>query len=328
MAIHIQLLSYENTHTHPGPSGKPVQCHPNVAQTVPNGGFETWVTRSNLEVPQSWTTFDEAIEASPLGSFYSSVTTTKNAGSRTGAFAARMETTLDPLLGALLGPAPGAVLLGRVDVDGVGSASEDLDISDVGGLPYTVRSANMQFYYRLTGPNALPDSAYALVALTRTVGGNVQTIASGALRLQPAANYTLATVPLTYRSSLTPDSLHIAFASGVASAPTAGTVLFVDDVVMTGTVASTQDAALAAALNIFPNPSTNGVFTVAASGRESDLTNATLTVRNMLGSVVLQQPAGRAGRARTLDLQAQPAGIYTLRLDTPSGFVVQKLVKQ
>lgn len=299
-----------------------------LAQTIPNAGFETWVTRSTVEVPQDWTTFDEAIKSSPLGALYSTTTTTKDAGSRTGSFAARMETKNDPFLSTLLGPVPGALLLGRVDIEDAGTAAEDLAIGDVGGLPFTARSANMQFYYRLTGASALADSAYALVALTRTVGGNVQTIASGSLRLLPAAAYTQATVPLSYQSSLAPDSIHIVFASSVAGVPTVGTALLVDDVVMTGTVASTQDAALATALTVYPNPSAGGVFSVAARGRETDLSTATLTVRDALGRLVLQQPAARTAQPRTLDLQAQPAGLYTLRLDTPSGYVVQKLLKQ
>ena len=138
---------------------------------------------------------------------------------------------------------------------------------------------------------------------------------------------TVLTVPLQYTSSLAPDSLHIVFASGVARTRTAGTVLVVDDVVMMGTVASTRDDALTAALRVFPNPSASGVFTLAARGRETALNQAEITVTDALGRVVAQQPARRTAPARTLDQQAQPAGLYTLRLETPNGFVVQKLMK-
>lgn len=301
------------------------------AQTtaVPNGTLDTWITRSALEVPQSWSTIDEAIKQVPVfGSFYSTVTTSKDAGSRTGAFAARLETKLDPLLGSLVGPVPGGIVLGTVDATAVDIA-DDRDVSAVGGLPFTARPASMQFYYKLTGSNALADSAYALVSLTRTVGGTVQTIAAGSLRLTPATAYTLGSVPLQYTSSQAPDSLHIAFASGLAGSPTVGTTLVVDDVVMNGTVAATHNGQLAASLQAYPNPSASGLFTLSAAGRAQELSSASLTVLDGLGRVVAQQqPDNRASGTRTLDLREQPAGLYTLRLDTPSGFAVRKLMKE
>ncbi|MBD2714916.1 T9SS type A sorting domain-containing protein [Microvirga sp. STR05] len=296
--------------------------------TVPNGTLDTWITRSTLEVPQSWSTIDEAIKTVPVfGGLYTSVTTAKDAGSRTGAFAARMETKLDPFLGSLIGPVPGGIVLGSVDATAIDIAGSR-DVSAVGGLPFTTRAASMQFYYKLTGANALADSAYALVSLTRTVGGNVQTIASGSLRLLPEASYSLGTIPLQYASSLAPDSIHIAFASGFSVAPTVGTVLVVDDVVMSGTVAATRNTQLTASLQAYPNPSASGLFTLAAVGHDNVLATASLTVLDALGRVVLQQPAARTSGPRTLDLQAQPAGLYTLRLDTPDGFAVQKLMTQ
>ena len=292
---------------------------------VPNGTLETWVTRTALEVPQDWSTIDEAIKLflGPLGGLYTSVTVSKDASSHAGAFAAKMEVKLDPLLG----PVPGGAVLGGITEDAIDAISDDRDISNVGGLPFTTRAANMQFYYKLTGTNALADSAFAIVSLTRTVNGTVQTVASGELRLQPAAAYALGTVPLQYQSSLAPDSIHIAFASGLSVAPTAGTTLFVDDVTMNGLVASTRDAQLTAALSVYPNPSTSGVYTLAARGREQELASASLTVSDMLGRTVLAQPATRSVQPRALDLSAQPAGVYTLRLDTPGGYVVQKLLK-
>jgi|GEM_PF-1098949 len=298
--------------------------------TVPNGNLNAWQTRSTVEVPQDWTTTDEAIKASPFGFFYATSTTTKATDSRTG-FAARLETKTDPVVSGIIGgPVPGALFLGRVTVaelqSFIGNPNAN-GLSALGGLPFTARATNMQFYYKLTGANAAPDSAYALVSLTRTVAGTVQTVAVGSLRLLPAATYTLGNIPLFYTSTLAPDSVHIAFASGVARNRTAGTTLLVDDVVMTGTVSSTRDAQLTAALQVYPNPNASGVFTLAARGRETALNQADLTVMDALGRVVARQSATRTTTARTLDLQAQPAGLYTLRLETPNGFVVQKLMK-
>lgn len=297
--------------------------------TVPGGNFDTWITRNSLEVPQNWTTIDEALKLGlgPLGGLYNTVTVTKDAGSRTGAFAAKMETKLDPFIGTLLGPVPGGVILGSINATDLDVVVEDRDISTAGGLPFTTRAASMQFYYKLTGTNALADSAFALVSLTRTVNGTVQTIATGEVRLQPATAYTLNTLPLTYRSSLTPDSVHIAFVSGLAVAPTAGTILTVDDVTMNGVVASTQNPALAAALTVYPNPSASGEFRLASLSNPAVAT-APYSITDATGRVVRSAVAAPASLAagRPLELNGLPAGVYLLNLRTPEGPVTRKLM--
>ena len=75
-------------------------------------------------------------------------------------------------------------------------------------------------------------------------------------------------------------------------------------------------------VTVYPNPSANGVFTVraeAAPGR-------TLLVLDALGRIV-----GRASAADAqtrVDLSAQPAGVYLLRLTWPDGHTfVQRLVR-
>jgi hypothetical protein len=296
--------------------------------TVPNGSFDTWVTRTGLEVPQNWTTIDEAIKSNPLfGALYSTLTTSKDAASRTGAFAAKMETKTDLLLSGLLGPIPGGVVLGTVSANEAVDVLEDRAISTVGGLPFTTRAASMQFYYKLTGTNALADSAYALVSLTRTIGGVLQTVAIGELRLQPAATYTLATIPLTYRSSIAPDSVHIGFVSGLGEVRTAGTILTVDDVTMNGVVASNQNPALAAALTVYPNPSASGEFRLASLSNPAVAT-APYSITDATGRVVRSAVAAPTSSAagRPLELKGLPAGVYLLNLSTPEGPVTRKLL--
>ncbi|WP_375434471.1 T9SS type A sorting domain-containing protein [uncultured Hymenobacter sp.] len=297
------------------------------AQAVSNGTFETWVTRTGLEVPQSWTTVDEGIETSPFGSFYTTVTASKDLSSHAGTFAAKLETKNDPFVSMLFGPIPGGLLLGNADFEAVADILDTRDISNIGGQPFTTRAANMQFYYRLTGASALPDSAYAIVALTRTVGGTTQTIASGSLRLLPAAAYALASVPLQYTSSLAPDSIHVAFASGLAGVRTVGTTLFVDDVVMTGVVAAAKNPALEASLTVYPNPSPNREFRLASPGNLTVAT-ASYTITDATGHVVRTAAAVPAGLAngRPLELRGLPAGVYMLQLRTPEGLLTRKLL--
>ncbi|SNR39326.1 T9SS type A sorting domain-containing protein [Hymenobacter mucosus] len=298
-----------------------------TASTIPNGNLDTWVTRNGLEVPENWSTIDEALKA--FGPLYTSVTASKSTDVHAGSFAARMETKNDLILSALLGgPLPGGIVLGNLSADDIENV-QDEDLSAVGGKPFITRASNMQFFYKLTGDNALADSAYAFVVLTRTVGNTKQTIASGSLRLLPAATYTLSSVPLQYTSSLAPDSVHIGFLSGAGEVRTVGTTLLVDDVTMTGTVAGTRNKANEAALQIYPNPSSSGEFSLASLSQPG-LSTAPFTVVDATGRVVLRQAAapGSTSRGRLVDLRGQQAGVYVLRLDTPEGPLTRKLVVQ
>jgi len=296
-------------------------------QAVANGTLETWATRNGGDVPTQWLTTDDAVQQ-VLSGLPATGAVTKSTDRHAGSFAAKLTTAQ-----TLISLVPGVVAIGTKLGNFIGGTSFDA----LGGLPYTSRAARMQFYYKFTGTIATPaDRPVASVSLTRTVGGVRQTVASGSVYLTPAATYTLGDLPLTYTAGTTPDSIHIAFSSadynvGIAgfNSFTAGNTLFVDDIVMVGTVTATRDPQLQAAVSVYPNPSTNGRFTLAAAKEASLLTGA-YTVTDALGRVVAQQAAAPANAtgSRPVDLRTQPAGVYSLRLDTPRGPVVQQLLIQ
>lgn len=299
------------------------------AQTIPNGTLDTWATRNDVEAPTNWLNTDDAVAASPLGGLIliKTGTVTKSTDFQQGTFAARLEskTVAVPLLGNIV--APGILALGN-----------KLNANSMypGGLPFTSRPANMQFYYKLAGTNIAGDKPTARVQLTRTVGGRQEPIATGELTFTTTAdNYTLATVPLVYTSTATPDSIHIVFASGsnvsITSVPptsslTAGTTLFIDNVTMVGVATSNRTALDTRSLQVYPNPSASGVFALQAD--EPALRAAPYSVLDITGRIVRTAAAATPAAApRTIDLRGQAAGLYTLRLDTSDGrTVVQKLV--
>jgi photosystem II stability/assembly factor-like uncharacterized protein len=89
-----------------------------------------------------------------------------------------------------------------------------------------------------------------------------------------------------------------------------------------GTTAAT--AAPPPPLQVFPNPSADGRFTLALPAGASA---ESLTVLDALGRVVLTQPQLPTG-ATELDLRAQAPGFYTLLVRTGRGAVRQQLVRQ
>lgn len=241
-----------------------------------------------------------------------------------GAFALRLETKT---VATPLGP---AIVSGAVSLGNKVNSNSDLG----GGLPFTGRPATLQFYYKLSGPQApvASDGALAEVELTRTVNGRAEIVATARLQLSTvSATYVLAQVPLKYTLAAVPDSVHVVFGTADQNSDndaTVGTVLQVDDVSFTGTATATRDAALAANLSVWPNPSPDGRYVLG--GAEPALLAAPLTVLDATGRIVRREAApGRSAAAatRTLDLSGLPAGVYTVQLFTPRGLVTRKLVR-
>jgi hypothetical protein len=284
--------------------------------TFANGNLETWTTRNTTQAPENWLTTDDIFgQFLPIPFSFGSVTRTTD--SHGGSYAAKLETITAP---ATLGgdTIPGALILGtRLDGFRLGLP---------GGIPFTGRPQELQFYYKLTGAHAAADSAQVLVTLTRFANGAIEPIAVGEpLILAPAATYTLATVPLTYISSDAPDSLQIAFTNTVVNLPHPGTALYIDDVSLRGTALATRTK-VASDLRIYPNPSASGIFELNTA--EAALLSAPLNVCDVTGRVVLHQEPARPTPTRRIDLSGHPAGIYTLQLSTNKGVVTRKLVVQ
>ncbi|UOG76449.1 T9SS type A sorting domain-containing protein [Hymenobacter tibetensis] len=279
-------------------------------QAVPNGNFESWQQRNGSERPVNWSTTDDLLNA--IGVPLATDAVSKTPDKQSGSFAAKLENksfgVLETSAFLALGTLP---------------SSDDEDFL---GVPFTDRPTHLEFHYKQTGTNIADDSARVIVALTKYVNGEREVIA-GAISLLNAApsTYTLMSLPLQYQSGLTPDSVLILFQSATAETFTVGNALYLDGVAFTSRVAATRNARLAEVVQVYPNPSATGLFTLTAPGPAATLAGATLTVTDAQGRTVVRQPF--VGARHTLDLQHQPAGFYVLRLDTPQGIVVQRLVK-
>jgi hypothetical protein len=283
---------------------------PARAQTFTNSDLETWSMRNGVEAPTNWLTTDDL-----LGLPLSLGTVTKTTDRRTGAFAAKLETVANPIL---MFTVPALMIVGTRINSRTGLP---------GGTPFTGRPAQLQFYYKLTGPSAAGDSAEAVVVLTRTINGQKTPIAGGSEVISvPRSTYGLMTVPISYSSGAAPDSAHIIFTSGTSNTPTAGTALYIDDVSFTGTATATVNNKLQTAVNVFPNPSSNGTFMLSTT--EPALLAAPFSVTDATGRVIVRGTEARPASTRAVDLSRQPAGIYTLQLQTAQGLVTRKLVVQ
>ena len=296
-----------------------------AAQTVTNGNFETWAApaTTKVEAPANWLTADLILayfNQLPASQYFDTKTVTKSTDAHSGSFAASLNTlTLQNNNGGSI-VFPGFMVLG--------SRPDTLTIRGLpnAGSPAAARPAQMQLYYKYTGPAS--DSASVLVYFTSTAPGGVPAIIGASLAyFSPSTTYTALTLPIQYAASALPDSVHIQLSSGDAAKLTSGAKLLVDDITFSGTaLAMRADASLQAQLTVSPNPSPAGRF-VISSPATPELAAAPLTVLDALGREVLRQPAQAAPTAeRTLDLSNLALGIYLLRLDSKQGMITRQLV--
>ena len=292
------------------------------AQAVPNGTLDAWETRSGGQAPVGWITTDDNLATLPFPSPFPAFTGTvvQTTVARTGPFAVQL-VTQSFTSGGFNSNLNGVIALGT-------RLSNTPNAIIPVGVPYTGRPARLEFYFKLTGTRAVADSAAAFLQLTRTTNGNIVVVAEAELLFRAAAaTYTLATMPLVYGAAGAPDTLRVVFGSGQARNLTPGTTLTIDDVTLAGTATAVRDAVADAALSVYPTSSPSGQYTLAAPAQPAIL-NTELTVLDLTGRVVLRQPApaGSSG-SRALALPAGLApGLYTLRLDAPTGPLTRKLV--
>ena len=286
-----------------------------LAQTVPNGGLETWLTRNGGDVPQGWVTSDDLYAR--LGLAVSQGTVSKTTTAHGGSFAARV--AVQSIFGRNL---IGVLVLG--DVSRVGLT---FNTASRGGIPFTARPTQVQFWYRFSG--AANDSANFYLELRRGAGTAARQVGVGTRYLvAPAANtavYTLATLPITYGpNSLPPDSLRIYLSVGSTRSSTTA-VLLLDDLTLTLPAATAQGAAQPA-WQVYPNPSTNGQFVLRTA--DAALAHAAVEILDSQGQLLRAWPARPSAgpvTERLLDLGAVPAGLYLLRVSGRAD-VCQRLV--
>lgn len=284
------------------------------AQAVSNLDLETWSTRSTsvstgVEAPANWITDDDLVSQDAGQQLPASFgTLVKTTDSHSGSYAAKLITDASGFASYFV----------------LGPRAATNSTNSIGGVPFTGRPAQLQFYYKLAGANAVADSAYVQLELTATVNGTSQTVGYVAQVLtNPATTYTLASFPVTYLSTATPDSVHLMFISGVAQNLTTGSTVYIDDIDLGLVPTATRNAALNAAVTASPNPSPDGRYVLNAT--TTGLLNSPLTVLDATGRVVRHEAATAAAASRILDLSELPGGIYTLQLMTPQGLLTRKL---
>lgn len=157
-----------------------------------------------------------------------------------------------------------------------------------------------EVYYSTVGPN---------FGLNPTAGANTATYGRVQV-LSPAAGTNTVTVNIPGLQASTPYYLKVFALREALSAPALATATI---------VTGTRSAALSAALDVYPNPST-GAFTLDLRDRSAQ----TWQVQDLQGRTLARGTAAPGPQA--LKLPRLAAGVYVLQVQAPAGIATRKLV--
>lgn len=306
------------------------------AQTIVNGGFETWQGPSGslqLENPGSWYGSDKTL--SDLGVLLMAVGVTpekqlfKTEDAHSGTYAAELKTAF---LGDTVGNVPGLLLNAKLNIDLFAIiANPDFSsffdfVTYTGGTPLLGKKVdNVKAWVKVEGDQQDPGSIIISAFQKGVTASNADTmilIGSGTQVVipDPTNSYQEVTVAMDYQNAnnTATDTLIVAFSSSAvitAATPiTDGNTMKVDDVTMTtsdGTTTSIQEPVFRDDIAVvYPNPAETVVyFNLNAAEKPADYM---LTITDLSGKVVLREQLKQQINPKPVSGWAQGSYYYSL----------------
>lgn len=290
-----------------------------MSQNIPNGDFEEVVFNENPwpYFPNwralHWSYLIECYPASPQGEV--------SEDSHSGNYAIVMET------------------IGCYEVDygwthrpgGFNTGNSGMWAPRVWSVEYNYRPDELNFYYKFHQENF--DSAYVEVLLFNydsTAGipfyERVDTIAYSSARIfEETDEYLPYSLPINYISDSIPSFISITFASGLKfgctlETCTPGTTLWVDDVTLSGgNVGIGEIESFSKNFSLYPNPTSRSFNLVSKSKIQIER----VSVFDYLG----RELKNWTGFQEEYLVNELPSGTYFIRIESPEGIAVKKLMK-
>jgi Secretion system C-terminal sorting domain len=293
------------------------------AQTVQNGGFETWTNLLFFYEPQGYVTSNYASLLLGSGGL-PRANVSRGTDKVSGTYSAKLESYAQNA-GDSLG-VPGIMITGELDLQNV-NIKPGIPIS--GGRPSELRG-----FYKYAQGN-MPDSGIVSVALTKYDPsiGTLNVIGGGIATLSNKSSFTPFTVDIAYATNDVPDTAIIVISTtsvfgfdtaALTSAPV-GTVLYVDDLTFFGaTGLQSVDKMIEASL--YPNPSKDEINVDFYQANSSEVN---IFLMSMDGRVVYEQKQYLAAGKQTIQLNIADldAGVYQLVVSTVDGRISKTVVR-
>ena len=275
------------------------------AQSIPNGGFETWVDYTFYEDPQNWSGMNIMTMAG------ASETALKSTDAHSGNYALKLVTSVSDMGGdGEMDTLPGIIMLGNVDLmSGTGTM----------GAAFTKRPDSLIGWYKLisTGnePFQLQFSSTKWDAGTQST----ETIGIADYQGNVSSSYVRFSIPITYMESGNPDTIQV-YIGNSANGSGAGNQLFIDDLgFVFNTSAGLEE--ISSSFKLAPNPATTGLHI------QSDLPMQQIRITDPNGRTVFETHADQFNYQ--VETAAFSNGIYYCTIVFENGSSQQqKFIKQ
>ncbi|MDP1745727.1 MAG: PCMD domain-containing protein, partial [Bacteroidota bacterium] len=219
------------------------------AASQPNGGFENWSTEFNYQAPDGWQTLNFISVFAPPNSLSAFKAT--GVDKHSGNYALKLKTMFinnNPLPGTVYDTI-GYVFTGKVNV-----SPPSLKF----GIPYVGRPEKLELWAKYF-PVGM-DLAGVSISLQKWNGTSTDTIAYGAIIIDSTLIYTLFQINIVYQSTELPDTMIIGFTSSYKkSKARVGSILYLDDVALTGWVGIDEKNIYSDKVKVFPNPASDEI---------------------------------------------------------------------
>ncbi len=294
------------------------------AQTVPNGGFESWTNLLFFFEPQGYVSSNYASVLLGGGGL-PRANVFRSTDKKSGTYAARLEAYAQNT-GDSLG-VPGIMISGSLDL---ANATIQPGIPISGGRPTELRG----FYKYAQG--VLPDSGLISVALTKYDPslGSLNVVGGGIANFSNASTYTPFTIPIFYATNDVPDTAIIVISTtavfgfdtaALTSAPV-GSVLFVDDLTFFGSATGVQSVDDLIEASLYPNPTKDEVNVSFFQANSSDVN---IFLISMDGRILKEQTQYLSAGKQNIQLNLADieAGVYQLVVETVDGRISKTVVR-
>ncbi len=261
-----------------------------VAQTIPNGGFESWTSHTTYNTPDGWATMNNMTAVS--GVFTCLKGTPGSPGS---SYLKLISKTVSG------GVVNGVAMCGNIDT---------LTMQPNGGFPCAGRPASLtgKWQHMIFGSS----QGSVEVVLTRWDSNmNARmTVGIGSVTLSGMAmSWANFSVPINYTDGSNADSCLIVLeASG--SNPTNNDYLWVDNLAFSGTVTGISSPKSDRAFTVFPNPA-HAELNIDLRTLQGD---ATITIKDVSGQTLRAATPIATGSIRTISTANLKAGIYIVSI--------------
>ncbi|MDF3027163.1 MAG: hypothetical protein K0S23_1470 [Fluviicola sp.] len=275
------------------------------AQSIPNGGFETWVDYTFYEDPQNWSGMNvmTMLGADP--------TAVKSTDAHSGNYALKLVTSVSDIGGdGEMDTVPGIIMLGNVDMmSGTGTA----------GAAFTQRPDSLTGWYKLISPTNVPFQLQFSSTKWDVGTQSTETISIASYLGNASSSYVRFSIPITYTENGNPDSIQIIM-SNTYNGSGVGNQLFIDDLSFVyNTPAGLEEET--SAFILAPNPVTSALRI------QSDLPMQNIRITDLNGRTVFETDADQFNyQVETADFTN---GIYYCTLFFENGSSQQqKFIKQ